>query len=506
MKSTLLSLIVIPIWHHITSSGDKKKGSAKQPKAGVAAVGRRQAEELYYRYHGSKYLRSKNDDAESHVTCFMNMIGPYEAFAGHCADVIEEPSRSDGESQDPKPVRKQIRLDLSRIMRIEDKVVLGSRKGGVIEEQLHRKVLEVTKPTSNTTLVSGLTLVRTTKSAIAAARKLQSYESNFRNDNGEIPSGKNEDDLLDFVRSRAWTQLQFSKVPVKERKLASTGQKPPDKDPDEPLSDSEDDDDDDDDSVEIMASCSAPPANWEPTKSMPGDWVPDGWSCYFVYVCKETRCNDRFLHIFAGDGDALSCASGAISRSQSRNIKAEEDAKDRAIGITGKRGATFLESTSLANAGIRRSADKAMHLTSVFVAMREKTQQLTKEKELLGLEMDGLVNMRDLDGVDGRIRKILQRQNELDDELKRARMDQDSAILAQRNFQEEDTIGKHCDQYLNNHLSALCGTSKKKPKTIVSKRSTPPRNVAVADSGGRTSVPRSPLSVQTVQDALIEES
>ena len=34
-----------------------------------------------------------------------------------------------------------------------------------------------------------------------------------------------------------------------------------------------------------------------------------------------------------------SCASGAISRSQSRNIKAEEDAKDRAIGImTGKRG------------------------------------------------------------------------------------------------------------------------------------------------------------------------
>ena len=30
MKSTLLSLIVIPIWNHITSSGDKKKGSAKQ--------------------------------------------------------------------------------------------------------------------------------------------------------------------------------------------------------------------------------------------------------------------------------------------------------------------------------------------------------------------------------------------------------------------------------------------------------------------------------------------
>ena len=160
----------------------------------------------------------------------------------------------------------------------------------------------------------------------------------------------------------------------------------------------------------------------------------------------------------------------------------------------------------MANAGIRRSADKAMHLTSVFVAIREKTQQLTKEKELLGIEMGGLVKMRDLDGVDGRIRKILQRQNELDDELKRARMDQDSAILAQQNFQEEDTIGKHCDQYLNNHLSALCGASSKKPKRIESKRSTPPRNVAVADSGGRTSVAPSPLTVQTVQDALIEES
>ena len=81
-------------------------------------------------------------------------------------------------------------------------------------------------------------------------------------------------------------------------------------------------------------------------------------------------------------------------------------------------------------------------------------------------------------------------------------MDQDSAILVQQNFQEEDTIGKHCDQYLNNHLSALCGASSKKPKRIVSKRSTPPRNVAVADSGGRTSMP---LTVQTVQYALIED-
>ena len=45
--------------------------------------------------------------------------------------------------------------------------------------------------------------------------------------------------------------------------------------------------------------------------------------------------------------------------------------------------------------------------------------------------MGGLVKIIDLDGIDGRIRKILQRQNELDDELKRARMDQDSAILAQ---------------------------------------------------------------------------
>ena len=85
----------------------------------------------------------------------------------------------------------------------------------------------------------------------------------------------------------------------------------------------------------------------------------------------------------------------------------------------------------MANARIRRSADKAMHLTSVFVVIREKTQQLTKEKELLGIEMGGLVKIIDLDGIDGRIRKILQRQNELDDELKRARMDQDSAILAQ---------------------------------------------------------------------------
>ena len=63
----------------------------------------------------------------------------------------------------------------------------------------------------------------------------------------------------------------------------------------------------------------------------------------------------------------------------------------------------FLESTSLANARIQRSADKAMHLTSVFVAICEKTQQLTKEKELLGIEMGGPMDMRDLYGVDGRI-------------------------------------------------------------------------------------------------------
>ncbi len=116
MKTTaLLSLIVIPIWSHITSSGDKNKGSGKQPKSGVTTGGKAQQQELYYRYHGSKYLRSTDEDAESHVRCFMNMIGPYEAVLLGTAL-----SRSDSDSQqDPNPLCKQILLDLSRIMRIE---------------------------------------------------------------------------------------------------------------------------------------------------------------------------------------------------------------------------------------------------------------------------------------------------------------------------------------------------------------------------------------------------
>ncbi len=102
---------------------------------------------------------------------------------------------------------------------------------------------------------------------------------------------------MDFVRSRALIQHQYSKLPINEQRLlAATGQKPcnknttADKEKDEVSSGSEKDDNDDD-SVEIMESCSTPPANWEPKESMPDEFIPEGWPCYFALLVPSQGVN-----------------------------------------------------------------------------------------------------------------------------------------------------------------------------------------------------------------------
>ena len=131
----------------------------------------------------------------------------------------------------------------------------------------------------------------------------------------------------------------------------------------------EDGDNDDESMIHIGDEFSDPPKDWKPPNTIPKGFVPEGWTYHVIFVYKESRCTDEFVHIFSGDSDELSLASESISRQQACNVEKEEQQKDRNYGMTGKRGATFLEMTILVQAVFRRSNDKAMQLTYVFVAV-----------------------------------------------------------------------------------------------------------------------------------------
>ena len=68
---------------------------------------------------------------------------------------------------------------------------------------------------------------------------------------------------------------------------------------------------------------------------------------------KETRCNGKFIHVLADDHDILSIASGAIFRKKLQEMKVEDDIKNMNLSVTGTRGATFIETSFLANPGIQ---------------------------------------------------------------------------------------------------------------------------------------------------------
>jgi len=487
IKKALQSIILPPIWDSIKSGGECKAKSSKNKKSGTVPAGKKEQEQqLNLKFHGSHFLQLNDEKQFSYIESFVNMIKPFDEFIGKFATVeivaaeADPPAVTEAaplvateaaplvgtEAPPPGKTETKIRLNLEKLMRREESVVLG-KEGRRVHLQLHFKVLRYWLKGSKV-LTSGTTLKRLIAATEAGVRKLHSYEMKFKLSNGEDRSGTNEEDLLNFVLERAWAEVQFRSLAREDRKLAKTpvdADGASDADSDFAISE-----------VQCLGTTS-PPNEWTPAQAMNATWIPDGWPCYIAYVCEKTRCTDKYLHLFTGGADNVS-SSSAKSRKEIRVEQKEKDDEDRKYAgefeLGGKRGVSIEETSLLLNTSVKRSSDKAFQLATMTNAENKRVEQLLFSRDQYMKEMQLYQSMLEVSGVQARLESVFLKLNDVDNQLTEARAFQSNAMRAQRTFNEVDDIGQRSDIILRQRLGIV-----KKRKNILS---TPPRDVSTSPS------------------------
>lgn len=170
-------------------------------------------------------------------------------------------------------------------------------------------------------------------------KPLQDLVRKFCNGSGdeEIPSGKNFEDLQNYVWNEMWKRKESSSK-KNQKKNNENGDDSDEFDEEEGAINQDDstNNSNEDEAMPIVYNCK---------------WYPPGWHCFFVYVCKHSRICDDYLHIFQFSGVQLD-NSKAISRAESRKIDLKSKQKKRkfeAGSPVKKRGLTIDErQTSIA--------------------------------------------------------------------------------------------------------------------------------------------------------------
>jgi len=177
------SIILPPIWDCIKSGGECKAKTSKTKTSSTISPGKKEQEQqINLKYHGSSFLKMKDEKQFSHIESFVNMLPPFEEFIGKFATVEIVSTEAPPMATEAAPLNKtetKIRLNLKKLMRREESVMLG-KEGSRVHLQLHFKVLKYWVK-DNKILTSGNTLKRLIAATEAGVRKLHSYEKAFKN-------------------------------------------------------------------------------------------------------------------------------------------------------------------------------------------------------------------------------------------------------------------------------------------------------------------------------------
>jgi len=219
LKKALQSLIIVPAWDYVKSGTDCKVSSStstktknKKPSMTTStSVSPSQKEKLYLLYHGADFLKKCDSAQLSHVTQFVNMMEPFKEFVG-CFATVENDSTITTVQEDG--TKNSIHLDISEICHRPGELLALGRDGREVCLQLHMKSLNYAKVKGNSNppqLTSSDTLYRTAKKPESGVQKLLSYDHQFRNDDGSLPSGIGKDDLLNGVLQKSWREEKWVK-------------------------------------------------------------------------------------------------------------------------------------------------------------------------------------------------------------------------------------------------------------------------------------------------------
>ena len=475
-KKAIQSLILVPLWDEVKTTGDCKAEETNKERLSVMSPTQpNQADLMLLKYHGSKLLKKQSITQESAVFCFSMLTGPYKHLLSGFASSSEVPS------SDPKKQGKVtlIELDLSLILRMKDFQLRLGTEANYIRSQMHLKKLAIDE--TNTNLATGKYLKGLIKESISGVVKLLSYQKSFLLPNGDLRSGSTKEELLQQILEKAWTEFNWLKLKPEERTLAvantsnevqneiedtgacATNESATAAENVSALEESASIDSDLDDlatsttptpsgnsDMDIIAiTPTAIPNSWKPTKTIEKQWLPVGWSCFIVYVCKFTRCTDEFVHLFVHEGKELD-SSGAKNRKEAKAAKKMEKDLNREFEIVDGKGMELSKATQLAHVGAKRSADK-------YAACMAKTATHTKSYEMLLTEIAQKQDLLKIyvsmgEEMIPQVKQLIDDIATLEEEKEGMKKARYAAINEQDSFLHNDEIGKASDAILSKFL------------------------------------------------------
>ena len=166
---------------------------------------------LYIAFHGDV----DNADQASFAKLFSNMSGPFEAFVEKGYVTISTTQATESQQS-----REEIRFDFSKILRFESHFTFSS--------ELANKIRKTTIVPSNVTLIKKRTLQRLVNDDKKDVRKIMAEERKFLDKNGDLPSGKNVEDLFDAIWTHFWKkhQEERKKIAMKNSNKKKRGDDP----------------------------------------------------------------------------------------------------------------------------------------------------------------------------------------------------------------------------------------------------------------------------------------
>lgn len=235
-------------------------------------------EKLFKAYHGDP-----TSGITSFLDTFMQMRGEWQAFLNKGYAFVDE--------------NDVVKIDLSKMLFIPN---------GCLTLDTH--IRNELRKSTGSQILSGRTMMDYKRQNIREVKPLQDLVRQFCNGSydEELPSGKNLEQLFSFIWNEMWKRKNAKNSSAKASTTDSI--------------ESEEFGDD----TELPDSEQNNPT----LASYEGKWYPPGWHVFFLFVCKHTRINENYHHLFQYDGKGLD-SSNASNRKQARQKKHEQNEKRR---------------------------------------------------------------------------------------------------------------------------------------------------------------------------------
>ena len=335
-----------------------KKGSKKNQRDDE--VGSNLAELLFQSYHGSEYLGlvdKEGNNRMSHVAMFCAMTGPFEAMERKMFATIKTNQQVVADD-DVNRSSDTVTLSIDILLGMIGNWVITSD----IKDNLHLSTLPKKRSATVEKLVSARTLLIKWESVVRDVKKIVAHECHFNGPDGQLPSGTQVDDFLQYVWEQEWKKFQYGKFGANKKKERTTASAVE--------IDADMEDGIDGISIKELDEFVKVPNDYDPPEIVKdGKWFPPGLCVYMAYVCSLTRFSDNYVQFFKGDAQSLD-SSSAKTRSAERKEKMikKQEQKIHKVHEEEKnagRSLSFVDPLQTANLLQRRSAEDFNRLTMI---------------------------------------------------------------------------------------------------------------------------------------------